>query len=105
MSPPLIYHQSLFPGLARDPEVVTESGQTLEDTPEVPASSKTFAVPVRKEPQSGEGDPSSEPDRVGKGRVVDWGSPQILEQYVLLRTYSSGHPLGRNHPVRMNCVT
>lgn len=65
--------------LVRDPETV--SGQSLEETPEEPAGSKSLVVPVWKEPQSREGYPSGELDRVNKGRAVDWGSPQVLEKY------------------------
>lgn len=67
--------------LVGDSGTVEVVAQSSEGTPEKPVSSEPFDVPVRKEPKPQEGHPSGEPDRVSEDRVVDWGSPQILQKY------------------------
>lgn len=69
-------------GLARDLGTAGVIGQSPGEHPEEPAAlSKPLADPFWKEPQLQEEDPSGEPDRVGKGRAVDWRSPEVLDKY------------------------
>lgn len=81
-------------GLARVLVTACASVQKPDDIPEEPARSRSLAVPLRKEPMLEGGMPPGELDEVSEGRVMDWGSPRILEKFGSLDVLF-GHLLGR----------